>query len=106
MKTPDGHTWALGTALGILMGTVLPARLVSALGVALYGMFLAIIVPPAKKELSVALCVGAGFLCSWVAGALPALRTLSAGTRTILLTVGLSALAALVFPRKEEGDGQ
>ncbi len=93
--------WALGTALGILMGTVLPARVVSALGVALYGMFLAIIVPPAKKELSVALCVLAGFGCSWAAGVLPALASLSPGTRTILLTVGLSALAALLFPRRE-----
>ena len=96
--------WALGTALGILMGTVLPPRVVSALGVALYGMFLAIIVPPAKKEVSVALCVLAGFGCSWAAGALPPLAALSPGTRTILLTVGLSALAALLFPRKEAAD--
>ena len=98
--------WALGTALGILMGTILPGRLVSALGVALYGMFLAIIVPPARKERSVALCVIFGFLCSWAAGVLPALRSLSAGTRTILLTVGLSALAALLFPRKEDEDAK
>ena len=96
--------WALGTALGILMGTILPGRVVSALGVALYGMFLAIIIPPARKERSVALCVVFGFLCSWAAGVLPALRELSAGTRTILLTLGLSALAALLFPRKEEPD--
>ena len=86
------------------MGTILPERVVSALGVALYGMFLAIIVPPARKEWSVALCVVFGFLCSWAAGVLPALRDLSAGTRTILLTLGLSALAAVLFPRKEEPD--
>ena len=98
--------WAVGTALGILMGNILPLRVVSALGVALYGMFLAIIVPPAKKELSVALCVGAGFLCSWAFGVLPALRDLSPGLRTILLTLGLSALAALLFPRKEESDAE
>jgi len=98
-------SWAVGTALGILMGTVLPARLVSALGVALYGMFLAIIVPPAKKELAVALCVLAGFGCSWAAGVLPLLSSLSTGNRTILLTVGLSALAALIFPRKEADEG-
>ena len=68
----------------------------------LYGMFLAIIIPPAKKELSVALCVLSGFLCSWAFGVIPALAAISAGTRTIILTVGLSALAALFFPRKEE----
>jgi predicted branched-subunit amino acid permease len=91
--------WAVGTALGIIMGNLLPARAVSALSVALYGMFLAIIIPPMKKSLAIALCVIAGFASSWAAGAyLP----LSAGTRTIVLTVGLSSLAALLFPREEE----
>ena len=91
--------WAVGTALGIIMGNLLPARAVSALSVALYGMFLAIIIPPMKKNLAIALCVIAGFASSWAAGAyLP----LSAGTRTIVLTVGLSSLAALLFPREEE----
>ena len=91
--------WAVGTALGIIMGNLLPARAVSALSVALYGMFLAIIIPPMKKSLAIALCVIVGFASSWAAGAyLP----LSAGTRTIVLTVGLSSLAALLFPREEE----
>ncbi len=94
--------WAVGTALGIRLGLLLSARIVSALSVALYGMFLAVIVPPAKKELPVACCVLAGFLCSWAFGAIPALSAISAGTRTILLTVGLSALAALLFPVREE----
>lgn len=93
--------WALGTALGIRLGLLLSARIVSALSVALYGMFLAIIIPPAKKEAAIAFCVGAGFLCSWAFGVIPALRGLSAGMRTILLTVGLSAAAALLFPVKE-----
>lgn len=96
-------SWALGTALGILMGNLLPARIVSALSVALFGMFLAIIIPPAKKSLAVALCVVLGFACSWAFGAVDALAAaISPGTRTILLTVALSAAAALVFPRKED----
>ena len=94
--------WAVGTALGILMGTILPLRVVSALSVALYGMFLAIIIPPARKELSVAICVLVGFCCSWLFGFLPALRDLSPGLRTILLTLGISAVIALIFPRKED----
>ena len=94
--------WALGTALGIRLGLLLSARVVSALSVALYGMFLAIIIPPAKKELSVACCVLAGFLCSWAFGAIPALAALSTGTRTILLTFGISAIVALLFPIREE----
>ena len=95
--------WAIGTALGILMGNLLPARIVSALSVALYGMFLAIIVPPAKRSVAVALCVVLGFACSWAFGAIGVLAAaLSPGTRTILLTVALSAAAALIFPRKED----
>ena len=97
--------WAVGTALGILLGTILPPRVVSALSVALYGMFLAIIVPPARKELSVALCVVLGFALSWAAGVIPGVKALSAGMRTICLTVGISAVIALLFPRKEENDG-
>ena len=93
---------ACAVPLGILMGTVLPPRVVSALSVALYGMFLAIIIPPARKELSVAICVLTGFGFSWLFGFLPALRDLSAGMRTILLTLGLSAVIALIFPRKED----
>ena len=94
--------WAIGTALGILMGNLLPARIVSALSVALYGMFLAIIIPPAKQSVAVALCVILGFACSWVFGAVGVLAAaLSPGTRTILLTVLLSGAAALIFPVKE-----
>ena len=98
--------WAIGTALGILMGNLLPLRVVSALSVALYGMFLAIIIPPAKKEKAVALCVIAGFVLSWLFGALPALAAISPGTRTILLTLAVAGAAALLFPVKEEQDAQ
>ena len=94
--------WAVGTALGIRLGLLLSARVVSALSVALYGMFLAVIIPPAKKERAVACCVVAGFLCSWAFGAIPALASLSAGLRTILLTLGISAAVALLFPIGEE----
>ena len=97
--------WAVGTALGIAMGNWMPARAVSALSVALYGMFLAIIIPPMKKDKAIAMCVITGFAASWAAGALAPFSALSTGTRTILLTVGLSSLAALLFPiREEEAD--
>ena len=97
--------WSVGTALGILAGNILPARLVSALSVALYGMFLAIIIPPAKKDRVVLALVVVSFLLSAVCAALPLLAEISAGTRTILLTVLLSAAAAVLFPVKEaDGD--
>ncbi len=96
--------WATGTALGIMMGNLLPLRVVSALSVALYGMFLAVIIPPARKSVPVACAVAAGFLCSYLTSVLPFVRDISEGNRTILLTIILSALAAVVFPLKE-GDG-
>jgi len=94
--------WAAGTAIGIVMGNLLPGRIVSALSVALYGMFLAIIIPPVKRSRAVALCVGTGFGCSYLAGILPGVRSLGTGTRVILLTVVIASAAAAIFPVKEE----
>lgn len=90
--------WAIGTALGIIAGNLLPVRLVSALSVALYGMFLAIIVPPARKNRVVAALVLISFALSLACRYLPLIGTLSDGTRTILLTVVISAAAAILFP--------
>jgi len=92
--------WAGGTALGILAGNVLPLRLVSALSVALYGMFLAVIIPPARKSKIVAVLVAVSFAASFAAVQL--LPGLSSGMRTILLTVLLSGAAALLFPVERE----
>ncbi len=94
--------WATGTALGIIAGNALPIRAVSALSVALYGMFLAIIIPPAKKSRIVAALVAISFALSFAYGYLPGIRNLSEGTRTILLTVLISGAAAVLFPVKEE----
>ncbi len=94
--------WAFGTALGTVAGNLLPLRLVSALGVALYGMFLAIIIPPGKKDRVVAVLVALCFAASFAASKLPYLSGLSEGTRIILLTVILAAGAALLFPRAAE----
>lgn len=103
--------WAVGTALGVIAGNTLPPRVISALGVALFGMFLAVIVPPARKNKVIAGCVLAGFTASFCAARLPLTGKLSEGTRTIILTVIISAAAALLFPvqqqetaEKEEGN--
>jgi len=95
--------WALGTALGITAGNILPLRVVSALSVALYGMFLAIIIPPARKDKVVAVLVALSFAASLAAEHLPGVSGLSAGTRVILLTLILSGGAAALFPIQEEG---
>ena len=93
--------WAFGTALGAVAGNLLPVRLVSALSVSLYGMFLAIIIPPAKKDRIVAVLIVLCFAASFAAGHLPYIRELSEGTRTIILTVLISAGAAILFPHDE-----
>lgn len=94
--------WSIGTALGIVMGNVLPVRAVSALSVALYGMFLAIIIPPAKQNRVVLGCVVVSFIASLVFTVAPLFAELSAGTRTIILTVAISSTAALLFPVTDE----
>ena len=96
--------WSVGTMLGIIAGNVLPVRLVNALGVALYGMFFAIIIPPARREKKIAGIILVGFLLSYLFSVLPGLALLSEGTRTIILTVAISTAAALLFPRKEQED--
>lgn len=96
--------WAIGTGLGIMMGTLLPARLVSALSVALFGMFIAVFIPPAKKDKVVLGCVAVSFAAALLFDLVPFLREISAGTRTILLTVIIAAGAAALFPREEERD--
>ena len=93
--------WAIGTALGVTAGSILPARLVSALSVALFGMFLAIIIPPSKKNPVVLGCVTVSFAASWLCTVLPYVKTLSEGTRTILLTILIASAAALLFPVKD-----
>ena len=97
--------WAIGTALGVIAGNILPLRAVSALSVALYGMFLAAIIPPARQNRVVAGVVAISFALSFAAAHLPLLAGLSSGTRTIVLTVVIAALAALFFPVSPE-DGQ
>ncbi|MBO6206065.1 MAG: AzlC family ABC transporter permease [Lachnospiraceae bacterium] len=94
--------WTVGTALGVVMGNVLPDSVVSALSLALYGMFLAIIIPKAREDKHVLAAVIVAMAASWLCTKLPVVREISAGTRIILLTVIISLIAALVFPVKDE----
>lgn len=97
--------WSCGIALGITMGNLLPLRLVSALSVALFGMFLAVIIPPSRRDKIVGIFVAISFGTSYAATILPWIRDLSAGNRTIILTVAISAIAAVLFPARHEVEG-
>lgn len=94
--------WAIGTALGVIAGNVLPMKVVQALSVALYGMFLVIIIPPAKKNKIILVLVLISFALSYLCGVLPFVQTISEGTRTIVLTVLIAGVAATFFPHKED----
>lgn len=94
--------WAAGTACGIAAGNILPVIVVNALSVALYGMFLAVIIPPAKDNPFIRIIVLISFLCSFLASVIPLTSSLSAGTRTIILTVLISSAAAVIRPLGEE----
>lgn len=96
--------WSIGTSLGIIAGNLLPARIVSALSVALYGMFIAIIIPPAKKNLVITIAIIVSFAASYLCGIIPGIKELSGGTRTILLTVIISSIVALIKPVKDEDE--
>ena len=94
--------WGLGTFFGVVVGNVLPLRLVSALSVGLYGMFLAIIVPPARDSRVVLGLVLLSFAASFLASVWPVLAGVSPGVRTIVLTVVISLAAAVLFPVGDE----
>lgn len=94
--------WTLGTYLGIAVGDILPIRVMSALSVGLYGMFLAIIIPPARKNKVIAGLVIISMAASFAAQHLPLLMNLSGGMRTIFLTVIIAGAAAVLFPVKDE----
>ena len=100
--------WASGCAVGIIAGGMLPTNIVAALSVALYGMFLAIIMPPARDDRHVLYAVAASFALSGACAAAPVVSSWSSGTRTIVLTILISAVAAWLKPVKteEEADGQ
>ena len=94
--------WVFGTFLGVVSGNILPARVLSALSVALYGMFIAIIIPPAKGNKVISGIILLSMLLSLAFTKLPLLSRISSGFRIIILTVVIAGAAAVFFPIKED----
>ncbi len=94
--------WSIGTLLGAVAGNILPAIVISALGIAIYGMFIAIVIPQAKKERSVALCVCVAIALSCIFSYVPGLSKVSSGFVIIICSVVASALFAIVAPLPPE----
>ena len=95
--------WASGAALGVLVGNILPVSVMSALSVGIFGMFLAIIIPPAKENKVIMGGVIASFLLSFLFNKLPIIaNNISSGMQVIILTVVIALSLAILFPVKEE----
>ena len=93
--------WAAGTCLGVILGNIFPASVVSALSVGLYGMFIAIFVPPARESRTIRGLVLVSMGLSFFVNRASMFAGVSSGIKTILLTVILSAAAAILFPIRE-----
>lgn len=95
--------WSAGTAVGAIACGILPKSLSSALSLALYGMFIAIVVPVAKEARSVMLVVLIALIISCVLYYVPVFSNISTGIAIIIGTVGASVLGAILFPVNEKG---
>ena len=93
--------WSAGTVIGVLLGNLMPVWAVSGFSVMLFGMFIAIIVPPARRSRFVAGLIAASMALSALLTCLSFFQFLSSGMRVILLTVALSAAAAILKPIEE-----
>lgn len=99
--------WVLGTLAGAVSGNILPSFVISALGVAIYGMFLAIIIPPARQNRAVLLVVLSAMGLSFLFSILPVLNRITSGFVIIITTVTVAGIAAWLRPiedgKAEEG---
>lgn len=98
--------WVLGTVLGVISGNFLPQMVINSLGIAIYGMFIAVIIPEAKKDKVVLGVVVSSMLLSCGFYYLPFIKNISEGFKIIIITIVISAAAAIMFPVKEDGKNE
>lgn len=94
--------WTSGTLLGGVVGNILPPMITAALGVAIYGMFVAIVMPVAKKEKMTALCVLLAIAISCAFRYIPLLKVVPSGFTVIICAVVASVVFAIIAPIKAE----
>ncbi len=97
--------WAAGTAAGAVVCTLLPETLQNSMGIALYSMFIALVIPAAKKSKAALMVAGCAIAISSILKWLPVFSTVSGGWRIILATVMACTLGALLFPPEELRQG-
>jgi predicted branched-subunit amino acid permease len=94
--------WTSGTAMGAIAGSLLPESIRMALGVMLYGMFIAIVVPQAKEEKPILVSVILALIFSCLFAWMPGLKQISSGLAIVICTVLAASVCALLFPVKDE----
>lgn len=99
---PPWLGWSAGTIIGALVGDVLPAIVTSSLGVAIYGMFIAIIVPEMKQSRPTAICVAIAIALSFLFWFVPVLNTIPSGFTIIICACAASAIMAVAAPVSQE----
>ena len=97
--------WTSGTLIGAVATSFMSEALSNALGIALYGMFIAVIVPPAREQKNVLFAVVLAIAASVACNYLPVIRDLSGGWTIILITLVVGGIAAWLFP-VEEREGE
>ncbi len=98
--------WSVGTIIGAFAGNVLPATVISALGIAIYGMFIAIVVPPAKRNRPTAICALLAIALGCAFKFIPFLSGVPSGFVIIICAVFASALIAAIAPIQTEKEAQ
>ena len=96
--------WSLGTLLGAVAGNILPEAINKALGIAIYGMFVAIVLPPAKKERGVLAAALILIAISLALAFIPLFSFITSGFAIIISALVAAVVAAMLFPIKEEED--
>ena len=94
--------WSVGTLLGAILGSILPDRLMSALSLAIYGMFVAIVVPEMKKSRPVLIVVVLAMLLSCAFHYIPFLSSISSGITITIVAISTAVVGAILFPVDEE----
>ena len=98
--------WTSGTVLGAIAGNVLPTAVTNALGISLYGMLIALVIPTAKKSLSVVFVVFTAVIISCAFKYIPFINNISYGFAIIISTIAASVFGALLFPVNETDDNE
>ena len=96
--------WSLGTLIGAVATSLLPEILTDAMGIMLYGMFVAIIIPPAREHRSVLTVIILAIAASYAFAYVPGLNQISGGWAIIIITVIVSGIGAFFFPVEDDNE--